>query len=102
MVRVIPTKYAQIRKLKNLSVPTVRGHMLRRIKGAKNTKQHVVNNQKSYATAVGQNTLTQPKTIQKFLFTAEQVTKFVANVVIQIAQPRYATPILTGHARSEI
>ena len=49
-------------------------------------RQHVVNNQKSYAAAIGQKTLTQPKTPQTFQFTAEQLTKFVANVVIQIAQ----------------
>ena len=55
-------------------------------------RQHVVNNQNSYATAVGQKTLTQPKTPQTFLFTAEQLTKFVANVVIQIAQPQVTNP----------
>ena len=47
-------------------------------------RQHVVNNQKSYAAAVGQKTLTQPKSPQTFQFTFEQLTKFVANVVIQI------------------
>ena len=55
-------------------------------------RQHVVNNQKSYAAAVGQKSLTQPKTPQTFLFTAEQLTKFVANVVIQIAQPQVCYP----------
>ena len=38
-------------------------------------RQHVVNNQKSYAAAVGQNPLTQPKTPQTFYFTVEQLTK---------------------------
>ena len=71
--------------------------MLRRIKGVLNTKkhafrQHVVNNQKSYAAAVSQNSLTQPKTPQKFTLTAKQLTKFVANVVIQIAQPQVCYP----------
>ena len=70
---------------------------MRRIKGVRNTKsrylgQHVVNNQKSYAAAVGQNTLIQPKTIQTFSFTAEQLTKFAANVVIQIAPPQVCYP----------
>ena len=51
-------------------------------------RQHVVNNQKSYAAAVRQKPLPQPKTPQTFQFTAEQLTKFVANVVIQIAQPQ--------------
>ena len=51
-------------------------------------RQHVLNNQKSYAAAVGQKALTQPKTPQTLLFTAVQLTKFAANVVIQIAQPQ--------------
>ena len=55
-------------------------------------RQHVANNQKAYATAVGQNTLTQPKTSQTFKFTAEQLTKFLANVVIEIAQPQVCYP----------
>ena len=55
-------------------------------------RQHVVNNQKSYASVVGQNTLSQPKANQAFTFTAEQLTKFVANVVIQIAQPQVCYP----------
>ena len=46
-------------------------------------RQHVVNNQKSYAAAVSQKLLPQPKTPQTFKFTAEQLTKFVANVIIQ-------------------
>ena len=50
-------------------------------------RQHVVNHQKSYAAVVGQNSHTQPKTTQTYQFTAEQLTKFVANVAIQIAQP---------------
>ena len=55
-------------------------------------RQHVVNNQKSYAAAVGQKSLTQPRTHQTFQFTAEQLTKFVANVVIQITQPQVCYP----------
>ena len=97
MVRVIPTKYARIRKPGKLSVPTVRGHMLRHIMDLLNIKsRHLGNmwrtNQKSYAAAVGQNNLTQPKTSQTFSFTAEQLTKFVANVVIQIPQPQVCYP----------
>ena len=45
-------------------------------------RQHVMNSQKSYAAAVGQKPLTQPITPQTFQFTAKQLTKFVANVVI--------------------
>ena len=44
-------------------------------------RQHVVNNQKSYASVLSQNTLSQPKPNQTFTFTAEQVTKFVAKRV---------------------
>ena len=55
-------------------------------------RQHVVNNQKSYAAAVSQKPLPQPKTPQTFQFTDEQLTKFVANVVIQIAQPQVCYP----------
>ena len=47
-----------------------------------------MNNQKSYAAAVGHKSLTQRMTPQTFQFTAEQLTKFAANVVIQIAQPQ--------------
>ena len=52
----------------------------------------MVNNQKFYAKVVDQNSLPQPKTQQTFSFTAEQLTKFVANVVIQIAQPQVCYP----------
>ena len=52
----------------------------------------VVNNQKSYAAAVSQKPLTQPKTHQTFKFTAEQLTKFVAIVVLQIVQPQVCYP----------
>ena len=50
-------------------------------------RQHVVNNQKSYTSVVSQNTLSQLKPNKTFTYTAEQLTKFVANVVPQIAQP---------------
>ena len=55
-------------------------------------RQHVVNNQKTYASVVSQNTLPQPQKSQTFYFTAEQLTKFVANMVIQIAQPQVCYP----------
>ena len=55
-------------------------------------RQHVVNNQKSSASVVSQNTLSQPKPNQTFTLTAEQLTKFVTNVVIQIAQPQVCYP----------
>ena len=53
----------------------------------------MVNKQKLYASIVNRNTLLQPKTMNEtFTFTAEQLTKFVANVVIQIAQPQVCYP----------
>ena len=55
-------------------------------------RQHVVNHQKSYAAVVGQNSHSQPETTQTYQFTAEQLTKFVANVAIQIAQPQVCYP----------
>ena len=55
-------------------------------------RQHAVNNQKSCAAVVSQNSLPQPKTTQTFQFTAEQLTKFVANVAIQIAHPQVCYP----------
>ena len=55
-------------------------------------RQHVVNNQKTYAATLSQNTLRKPKTNITFTFRAEQLTKFVANVVIQIAQPQVCYP----------
>ena len=72
--------------------------MLHLIKGVRNTKKqafrlHVVNNQKTYASTVSQNTLPQPQTSNEtFSFTAEQLTKLVANVIIQIAQPQVCYP----------
>ena len=56
-------------------------------------RQHVVNNQKPNASTVHQSTLLQSKTSNEtFSFKAEQLTKFVANVVIQIAQPQVCYP----------
>ena len=101
MERIIRTKDARAESQENQPVQTVRDHMLLPItasyKGCPEYKklefrQHVVSNQKSYASVVSQNTLLQPKPMQTFTFTAEQLTKFVANVVIQIAQPQICYP----------
>ena len=45
-----------------------------------------------YAAAVGQKPLSTRPTPQTFQFNAEQLTKFVANVVIQLAQPQVCDP----------
>ena len=55
-------------------------------------RQHVMDNQKSYAAALSQKPLPQPKTPRTFQFTAEQLIKFEANVVIQISQPQVCYP----------
>ena len=70
----------------------VRDHILLHIKKKQVFRQHVVSNQKSYASVLSQNTILQSKPTQTFTFTAEQLTKFVANVVIQIAQPQVCYP----------
>ena len=89
-----PKKEAKQPKCANCSGPHAASH-----KGCPEYKKqaprkHVVNNQKSYAAVVSQNSLPHPKTMQTLQFTAEQLTKFVANVAIQIAQPqvRYPNP----------
>ena len=55
-------------------------------------RQHVVSKQETYASIINQNSLPQAKPIMRFSFTAEQLTKFVANVVIQIAQLQVCYP----------
>ena len=88
-------------------LPSFRSCMLHLIKGVLHKKQafqqHVVNSQKSYAAAVGQKPLTTPTTPQTFQFNAEQLTKFVANVVIQLAPFTGMLPNRqTGHVRFKI
>ena len=66
-------------------------------------RQHVVDNQKSYASILRQN-LAPPQSQDKaFTFSADQLVKFVANVVIQVAQPQvcYANP-KTQLTRSQV
>ena len=87
-----PKKEAKQLKCANCSGPHVASY-----KGCPKYKkqefrQHVVNHQKTYAAVVGQKPLTQPNNSQTFQLTAEQLTKFVANVVIQIAHPQVCYP----------
>ena len=50
-------------------------------------RQHVVDNQKSYASILKLNSATPPQPKgDTFSFTADQLIKFVATVAIQIAQ----------------
>ena len=54
-------------------------------------RQLVVDNQKSYAANLCQNTaLPQPQD-KTFTFSAEQLVKFVANMAIQVIHPQFAT-----------
>ena len=97
VVRIIHTKDAQKKEVKQPKCANCSGPHVASYKGCPEYKkqafrQHVVNHQKSYAAVVGQNSHTQPKTTQMFQFTAEQLTKFVANVDIQIAQPQVCYP----------
>ena len=67
--------------------------MLLPTKGVQRTKkqafrQHVVDNQKSYAAVLRQNTVLPQPQDKTFKFSAEQLVKFVANVAIQVAQPQ--------------
>ena len=80
--RTIHIKDARTEKQENPNVPIVRDHVLHLTKCVRNTKeqafrQHVVNNQKTYASTVSHNTLPQPKTINEtFTFTVEQLPKW--------------------------
>ena len=52
-------------------------------------RQHVVDNQKSYASILKQNSAPSPQPRgDTFSFTADQLVKFVTTVAIQIAQPQ--------------
>ena len=51
-------------------------------------RQHVVDNQKSYASILHQNLAPPQSQGKAFTFLADQLVKFVANVVIQVAQPQ--------------
>ena len=90
-MRAIPTKDATIEKKKQTKCANCKGPHVASYKGCPEYKKQafrlrVVNNQKSYAKVVGQNSLPQPKTQQTFSFTAEQLTNFAADMVIQIVQ----------------
>ena len=82
------------REKSNLNVLTVKDHMWQITKGVQPTKkqvfrQHVVDNQKSYASILKQNSAPTPHPLgDTFSFTADQLVKFVATVAIQIAQPQ--------------
>ena len=67
-------------------------------------RQHVVDNQKSYAAILRQNTAPPQPQDKTFTFSAEQLVKFVANVAIQVAQPQvcYINSPRTQLTRSQV
>ena len=80
-------------KKSNQSVLIVEDHMLLTMKGVQPIKkqvfrQHVVDNQKSYAFILKQNSALSPEPKGDTFFTADQLIKFVATVAIQVAQPQ--------------
>ena len=97
-VKGVPTDISETDFLDFLNLNKISYAKAERLKSKKDGRvlpifrQHVVSNQKSYAAAVSQNILPQTQTSQTFQFTAEQLTKFVATVVIQVAQPQVCYP----------
>ena len=79
------------REKSNHDAPTVKGHRLLPTKSIQRTKkqafrQHVMDNKKSYAAILCQNTaLPQPQD-KTFIFSAKQLVKFVAKAAIQATQ----------------
>ena len=91
--RATITKDALTERTSTQNATTVKGHTLLLTKGVQRTKkqafrQQVVDNQKSYAAILRQNTAPPQPQDKTFTFSAEQLVKFVANVAIQVAQPQ--------------
>ena len=66
--------------------------------------QHVVDNRKSYAAILLQNTAPPQPQDKTFTFSAKQLLRFVANVAIQVAQPQvcYINSPRTQLTRSQV
>ena len=94
------------REKSNQNAPTVKkGHMLLLTKGVQRQhSQHVVDNQKSYAEILRQNTAPPQPQDKTFTSLAEQLVKFVANVAIQVAQPQvcYINPTPPPSPRTQL
>ena len=95
--RTIHIKDARIENQGNQNVPTAMGHMLHLYKGCPEYKKTTTKNRhsgnmlpitKKHMPQLSAKTLSHSKTTNEtFTYTAEQLTTFVANVVIQMAQP---------------
>ena len=93
VVKLIHTKTVQT-ETKKTKCANCRGPHVANYRGCPAYKdqafrQHVVQNQISYASIVKQASPPQPN--NTFNFTAEQIVSLVTNVVLQIAQPQLCT-----------
>ena len=91
VVKLIHTKTAQTRKKEVQNVQIVGDLLLPTTKAYKDQvfRQHVVQNQVSYASILKQASPVPPN--NTFNFMAEQIVSLVTNVVIQITQPQLCT-----------
>ena len=94
MVKLIHTKTVQTETKKKPKCANCRGPHVANYRGCPAYKdqafrQHVVQNQTSYASIVKQASPPPPN--NTFNFTAEQIVSLVTNVVLQIAQPQFCT-----------
>ena len=94
LVKPIHTKTVQTKTKKPQNVQIVGGLIVANYRGCPEYKdqafrQHVVQNQISYASIVKQ--ASPPPPSNTFNFTAEQIVSLVTNVKIQIAQPQLCT-----------
>ena len=94
VVKLIHTKTVQTETKKTPKCANCRGSHVANYRGCPAYKdqafrQHVVQNQISYASIVKQASPPPPN--NTFNFTAEQIVSLVTNVVLQIAQPQLCT-----------
>ena len=94
IIKQCPNKEKKQPKCANCKVPHVASYKGCPANKKKAFRQHVVDSQKSYASILRQNSAPPQPQDKAFTFSAEQLTKFVANVADQVAQPQvcYANP----------
>ena len=89
VVKLIHTKTVQTKTRKHQNVQTVANYRGCPAYKDQAFRQHVVQNQISYASIVKQ--ASPPPSNNTFNFTAEQIVSLVTNVVLQLAQPQLCT-----------